>query len=337
LHLQLAQINEDVHFTLEKSKDNQVHVSVVKGSNGATSAQARSFAEAIDYSFSGEGNKLVFPGYFETAKKDKYRAQYVAITLQVPENKTVVFEPEARYMLDKVERKRTGSEIDYTWAGHYRGRQIFSFSGSGFTTLDWENRKDKEIKLSEKDFDRLDIDARLAVEIEQGPEFEVIFVGQKAQLDKLNFERVGERLFIDGNLDHWKESALKVTMPTLKAFKADNSRNVVIKGFEGGTMDIDFNSAHKQLDAFVSVDDMKIHQSNNTTVELKGRANNLMTSVDRGSLLDASSFEVKVANLAIHQQGRHRINASEKVFNRENLNHYLDVIGSAEIINGKEE
>ncbi|WP_273277321.1 PspC domain-containing protein [Maribacter polysiphoniae] len=89
-------VSDDVRLSLKKSKDSIVRVKIRKDANGSSFNEAKEIARNIEYSYSVEGNSIVFDDFLISAMQYKFRDQEVWITLYVPEGKTIQFDSESK-------------------------------------------------------------------------------------------------------------------------------------------------------------------------------------------------------------------------------------------------
>ncbi|MBD0776719.1 PspC domain-containing protein [Maribacter sp. ANRC-HE7] len=89
-------VSDDVRLSLKKSKDSIVRVKIRKDANGSSFNEAKEIARNIEYSYTVEGNSIVFDDFLISAMQYKFRDQEVWITLYVPEGKTIQFDSESK-------------------------------------------------------------------------------------------------------------------------------------------------------------------------------------------------------------------------------------------------
>ena len=85
--------SNDIIVSVKPSKDSIGKVVVEKSAEGNDQLEAKKRAEAIEYTYTFENNRLVLDGFFVTDTKNKYRDQQIAITVFVPQG-TVIYSDE---------------------------------------------------------------------------------------------------------------------------------------------------------------------------------------------------------------------------------------------------
>jgi len=82
----------NVKIDIAPSNDSNYHVNVVRQSNGRSSAQATDLAKRIQYNITSRDSILDLGAGYAIARKDKFRAQEIRVTIQVPVGKTIRFD-----------------------------------------------------------------------------------------------------------------------------------------------------------------------------------------------------------------------------------------------------
>lgn len=84
--------SNNVRLHLMKSETENAHIQIERTANGKSHADAKSYAEKINYNFEIQGNRINLDNYFTTDFKNKFRDQEVDIYLYLPEG--IHFYPE---------------------------------------------------------------------------------------------------------------------------------------------------------------------------------------------------------------------------------------------------
>jgi phage shock protein PspC (stress-responsive transcriptional regulator) len=85
----------NIRVKLEKSRDDQYHVTVVKRARAGTPAEAEGFAEQINYTITQQDSVLSLPIAFPITKSSKFRNQQVVVEIQVPVGKEIYIDEAA--------------------------------------------------------------------------------------------------------------------------------------------------------------------------------------------------------------------------------------------------
>lgn len=77
--------SNNVRLHLMKSTDAKAYIQIEKTANGKSHADAKSFADKINYNFEIQGNSINLDNYYTTDFKNKFRDQEIDIYLYLPE------------------------------------------------------------------------------------------------------------------------------------------------------------------------------------------------------------------------------------------------------------
>ncbi len=80
---------KSVHLTMEKSRDSNFHVKVIRFSNGRTAGQARHYATSIHYPIQQEDSILYISDRIFLPAASPFRNQHLLLKIFVPEGKTI--------------------------------------------------------------------------------------------------------------------------------------------------------------------------------------------------------------------------------------------------------
>lgn len=82
----------NVKIDIAPSNDSNYHVTLIRQSNGRSSAQATTLAQRIEYTITSRDSVLDLGSGYAIARKDKFRAQEIRVTIQVPVGKGIRFD-----------------------------------------------------------------------------------------------------------------------------------------------------------------------------------------------------------------------------------------------------
>ena len=133
---QLISKHIDLHFM--KSESGRFEVSQRNLSRGRSLSEARELAGDIVFDYRLEGNKLILPAYFTIEKGNKWRNQWVALDIKIPEGKYVVRNREARHCHSEVENDKS---YKFPW---YRNDQIWQMGADGMIAPEYISDYKKE-------------------------------------------------------------------------------------------------------------------------------------------------------------------------------------------------
>ncbi len=113
-----------VQFDTEQSPDTLFHLKCVQLGHGSNSKEARQRAKNIDHFLEQNGNTLSIAPYFSIPVEDKFRAQALRFTLQVPIGKAIYLDEssiDVIYDIDNVFDTRDHKMMGHTWTMTKRG------------------------------------------------------------------------------------------------------------------------------------------------------------------------------------------------------------------------
>jgi phage shock protein PspC (stress-responsive transcriptional regulator) len=137
-----------VRFSIDKSVDDQYHVTIRKHGNGRTEDEALLRASKIQYSVSSYDNILDLANGFAVDKDSKYRGQNVEIEIQVPVGKKIRFDRTVREKLNadgpRIKTSRNRRVVDLQWDDYGR----YYFKSEVDYTMDAEgNLRDEDGRI----------------------------------------------------------------------------------------------------------------------------------------------------------------------------------------------
>ena len=116
---------DDVDFYLEKSRDSIAYIQIIKESDGPSFDRAEELANAINYDYEIDGNRLILDDYITTARKNKVMDQEVRINLRLPVGTVLRFINTSNYRCWRFhfdnDKNLEGCDMkDFIWKGRYR-------------------------------------------------------------------------------------------------------------------------------------------------------------------------------------------------------------------------
>lgn len=122
--------SSNITLDIKSSKDSIVKILIHKKAEGNSHLDAKNRAQAIDYNYSLNQNKLSLDGFFTSEIINKFRSQKLEIIIMLPENMIISPDPNANSYFSYNSSAKQVLEKD----GHY-----FRISKSGFECLDCYN------------------------------------------------------------------------------------------------------------------------------------------------------------------------------------------------------
>ena len=116
-------LSDDVRFTIKKSQDSTMRVSIRKEANGPSFNAARGTAEKINYSYTLRGNTLMLNDFLTANDKSKFNDQDVRVNLYLPVGTALKYTPSSsRNWTVRAETDRATDGLeDYIWKMGFDG------------------------------------------------------------------------------------------------------------------------------------------------------------------------------------------------------------------------
>jgi phage shock protein PspC (stress-responsive transcriptional regulator) len=105
-------------FTIEKSSTGEYLMLIKKRARGSNGENAQKNTEDITYNFSQKDSTIHFDPYYLLKEESKWRDQEVALTLKVPEGKSIYLNPKMRDIINDIENVENmwdGDMVGKTW------------------------------------------------------------------------------------------------------------------------------------------------------------------------------------------------------------------------------
>ncbi len=302
-------LNGTVDLDIEQSNNNEFRLTKEMRSNGSSREEAEMLANQIDFQPKLDGNVLTIREFFNMTNT-KYRGQSVKLTLYVPNGKYINL---GKYTNDIINFDYDNDDYSYS----DREGRVWKMQDREMICPSIEQEKNYSKNISVKDFSKVSMKANVSIEIKYGAAFDVKIKGDERDVKDFEVEKIGNTLKIsdkdDNNNDNDKVKII-VTMPKLDAVDIEDAREVSIEGFDQNEMTMDLSGDFK-LKASINVQKIKLDATHSQVV-LKGKGSELEVILDSDAELNARQFEVRNANVSLHEGTEADIYATEKVVNR---------------------
>ena len=300
-------IAQSIRVVFEKSPSGQLEVVQKNESRGHSLAEAGRLAEAVDFTYRIEGNKLILPSNFILSKGNKWRAQMVRLNVQVPEGMYVKRNREVARNTSWVEK-----DDDYKFPWHRYNTQIWKMGPNGMIAPDYISDYKKEYNL--RNFSSIRVDGNVTLDIRQGRSY-------KIELDKndasgeIEIIRSGDRLDISTNTRSHESYRLEITMPKLNELWAIQSRDIEIRDFKMDSLHI-VNEGEGDIKAFSDIKSLDLHLTGRNKLEIRGEGGYMNAILSNDADLDAEHFTVKNANMELNNRSTAIIFATDTLWQK---------------------
>lgn len=282
-------ISNEINLYIEKAEGPQFELTEVNKARGDSFNAAESRANAIRYQPEQQGNQLTLPAYFAIPKGEKWRAQEVKLYLKVPVGKSIFIDGNVYDYVTRI------AKADEDVLLYHNPNQVWTMTEEGLACNGCAG--DGEQGLSFEGFDKVSIEGPIKASIEQGDEFSVRLSGRSHLVNKVESEQLSDRLVVSSSLKRPSSPIrLHVILPELKQLDLEETDDVRIGGFNGGTLQINL-SGSQEFKADAALDSLILFQEGRNKVDLRGSYGFLKAALSGNARLDAEKAEVGEADV----------------------------------------
>jgi hypothetical protein len=307
----LFQIGDELSMSGDKLIDGDINLRIVKAdganfeliqthhSRGRSIEETEKLANAIDYQYRIEGNRLILPNNFIIPRGEKWRGQKVNLTLKVPVGKWVKVEDNAKRTLQDVQQD---PEHGFPWWGE---EYYWQMGQEGMVAPGYVQDHKKDYSF--RDFNKIRVEGDIRLSIHQGNDFSVRQNGEEISGEELQISQVGDRLSIVASSS---AGELAITLPRLDELWAINSGEIAINDFNQEQLRI-VNEGEAGIKAFVEVENLSAELTGSNTLDLRGKGKNLRAVLSEDAHLDAEHFTVSTADVHAMNNSFAKISATD--------------------------
>ncbi len=308
--LQLAENNlvaYDVRLRVIQSDGENFEMKQVNSSRGIDAQNANRIAGKIDYSYQIKDNVISLPRIFTIDKETKWRAQRVNMTLKVPIGKTIRFENNADYLVNRIDIDR---DVERPWLD---SDQYWVMEDNGLVNKDWTKKNKMSEELNFKDFSSLQIEGRMKVQIEKGDNFKILVSGKENYLKRIESVQLEKTLSLVTDIRNPSSPIrVEITMPSLQSLDIRNTDDVKVQGFSESKMRIK-NDGSYDLKAFINVDSLALVQDGRGEIDVRGKGKHLKADLNRRGKIDTERFNVNSAEIKAQEYSKASVSVSEVI------------------------
>ena len=305
------EINFDSEFTdldIRVSKDNSWSLEKRATARGRNPEDADKNAEEIIYSYSINGNEIVFDRELKLNEDAKFRFQDLNMTLYIPADQPFKISRDMNRLLRYFSYR-------YTWWEVYRNTWAFDEDGSlQCLTCEEEEIESSSTSLngvktiSIRDFSDISIASNIQVEINYNEEFLVELSGESSKFDDLRVEKVGDRLNISQNSDeyNWGSTILKINVPKINNLNISESAEVSLSANQYRSISISTN-ADSRLKLNGKIESLMLLIADNSRVDSEAEVFNAELEITDNGRFFGYDGELQECILTINGEGRARL------------------------------
>ncbi len=301
-------ISRDVRVRVIPSETEEFIVRYQRYARGADSEQSNNLASAIDFPVRLSKNILRVPRTFSIAKGSTWRGQHVTVIVEVPVGKAIKLDNTAHYVNYRFEFDRS-QERPWLSAG-----QVWVMGDQGLVNPDYIRKNRREDEFTFQNFNQLQIDGKMKVNVEQGEAYNISMTGKPSLIEQVDVAQLGDILSISSEIRHPSSPIrVTVTMPSLQSLDMRNTDDVKIQGFTEKNMSLR-NSGRYDLKVFANIDSLSVVLNGENALDLQGKGHYLKADLGKRTKLDAERFSLKVADITSERSSRAKLVVSDTLF-----------------------
>lgn len=296
-----------VHYRVGPSADAQWHLTQATTARGYRKAEAQQLATDFVVPIQWEQDRIVAPREIDFADIPKWRNQRAVLDVQVPVGKYVRFDSPtvAANTRGKMDNRTNGSLYRIS-AG---GILVCQDCTAATVTEQQDNRQESQYK----EFNKIEMTGPMKVTISKGDRYDVQITGDKEYLGQVSTTQTDDRLRVALAADKSKSVVrVYITLPNLEELRLEGTDDVLVKGFEGGDLNI-AASGDFELKTEIRIQTLHLTANEGVSVEFTGSAQELNASLNNGSRLDTDRGKVATARLVARGGSRVKISKSTKI------------------------
>ncbi|MFT5166084.1 MAG: phage shock protein PspC (stress-responsive transcriptional regulator) [Saprospiraceae bacterium] len=301
-------ISRHVHLDIQKTTGDQFELTQEIYSYGNSDSEATKLAGTIEYTVQLEDNALIFPKIIEFPKGEKWRNQFVTLTLKVPEGKFIYLQDDLWSIGHDIEIDR---KQEYP---RFEENQTWRMDENGLVNLEFLRKSLRSEEFKFKDFESLQIEGQIKVTIEKGAVHKITLSGKPHFLDKIEFVQLDKTLTITSENDYVTSPIrMTITLPQLNLLDLKNTDDVKVQGFTQKTMRVK-HDGDDELGILAQIDSLYLRQTGNSEVTLKGTGVFLEAVLDKSTKLDANRYSLKNAKIDAGVHSRASLAVSDSLW-----------------------
>jgi len=131
----------NIRLDIRESNTDVLYLKIHKKANAISIDKAKSFTDEMIYNFDKNDTNLLLNAYFLSDIKNRYKSQYIRITLFVPKGQVVYLDKTTKYFLSDVNNIQ--NIYDKNMIRHY-----YKMTGEGLNCIDCESDNDIEKEIT---------------------------------------------------------------------------------------------------------------------------------------------------------------------------------------------
>ncbi len=295
------ELDGPVQINVQRSTSGRFECTQTIRAHGPTNSNAVENASQTEYTVTSMGNTLQIPTSYSIMKGRKWRANEVRITLGIPVGKFVVFgERINNYVNGNVDYS---DPEDHNYI-HDNPNKMYRMTQDGLACVSCPQFGDNDYR-EDRDYEKFILEGNFETEIRQGDDFKIRIEGPAGAVRKI---RTGDKLTLTAN-DSISSKKVKIYIetPVFTSLHADNTGEVIIRGFEEGQARISARG-NSRIKAYLDCSNLDVSLSGKCMLELTGKGSDLDVSLSDGAVLEATSWRTDHADVSASDGSKARLN-----------------------------
>jgi phage shock protein PspC (stress-responsive transcriptional regulator) len=329
------QLNGPLEIRVVPSRDGQFHCTQITKAQGSSNLKAQENADQVAYEIGFSGNTLRVPTSYSLPKGKKWRVQRIRLNIEVPDGKSVTFD-EKIYHYAAADLDEYDDENERNYISRRPGR-MFRMGRGGLVCTDCPNFGDKGYR-SDRRYENFIMEGDFTAEIRDGNDFRVEIEGPAAEKAKIQKIQTGDKITFTTNGKSVNNSVrIFIQTPTFTSLHADNTGEIVIRGFDEGRASISA-SGRSRVRGYLDVSgDLDVALSGQATLDLTGGGGRLDASLSDDAVLEATNWRARDVEVSASEKARARVFADSDAVLRSTGESSVKVDGGANVRNKQEE
>ncbi len=296
-------IFKNIHIYIEKSESGQFEIIQKNSSRGNGLSESQELADAIDYTYQVDGNKLILPSYFIIKEGEKWRNQCVHLFLKIPEGKYL-----QRSKIVEEYIYRIDEDENYKFPSSWDNSQIWQMGTNGLIAPDYISEYKQEFPFD--NFSKIRLEGNIRLNIKQGNRHHIDLVRGSDYFKDIKVSQADDRLNISTEIDPNEVIMIDITVPSLDEIWAINSDDIEIRDFKLENLHI-VNEGYAQIKVFADIENLNVQLTGDNELDVRGIGNTLTAILSDDAELDAEHFTVKNATIELANESLAKVSATD--------------------------
>jgi phage shock protein PspC (stress-responsive transcriptional regulator) len=324
------EVNGPIEVRVRKSNSGEFRCTQIVKAQGSSSIEAQENAKQIQFDVVTNGNALRIPTAYNISRGNKWRVQRIRLEIEVPEGKSVVFDDKI-YHHSAAEMDDYADENDENYISHEPDR-VYRMTKEGLICTNCPQMGDRNYR-SDRSYEKFIIEGNIQAEIRQGDNFRVEIEGSESDKNKIQKIQSGDKITFTTNGKKLDGPVhVLIETHTFTSLHADNSGEIIIRGFDEGQADISAKGS-SAIKAYIDCRSLDIALSGNATLDLTGRGNEMDVNLADGSVLESTNWRAESGEIYASDNARARVFIKNNALVVSTGSSVVKVDGGAEVKN----